>query len=108
MNNCIQNEIKNLLVSSSKMIRMELCVIKFLCSLFVLVLLLDGGLALLEDGSDLARHEGPGHVGPGKGASLPARAEHFIVRSLLLDRVGGAREAKFVMSHGWALKREYY
>ena len=71
----------------------------FLFCSFVLVLLLDGRLALGQDGGDLPSHEGPGHVGSWQGAALPTRAEYFIVSSLLLNWVSGARETEFVMTH---------
>ena len=92
------------IISSSKLIlRINFYNIRFLCCLFVLVLLFDGRLALGQDSGYLPGHEGPGHVGAWEGAALPTWAEYFIVGSLLLDRVGGAREAKFVMTHSRAL-----
>lgn len=53
----------------------------------LLVLLLQGRLALLQDGGDLPLHEGPGYVGARQGTSFTTRAEHLIVRPLLLDRL---------------------
>ena len=72
--------------------------------LFVLVLLLQRLLALLQDGGDLALHEGPGHVGPGQRAAVAAGAEHLGVTTLLLDGVRRAGETELVMADCRTLK----
>ena len=72
--------------------------------LFVFVLLLQGLLALLQDGGDLALHEGPGNVGPGQRTPVSTGAEYLGVAALLLDGVGRAGETELVMTNSWALK----
>ena len=62
-------------------------------------------LALLQDGGDLALHEGPGHVGPGQRAALSAGAEDLCVGSLLLDGLRGTRETELVVTDSGALKQ---
>ena len=74
--------------------------------LFVFVLLLQGLLALLQDGGDLALHEGPGHVGPGQRAALSAGAEDLCIGSLLLDGLRGTRETELVVTDSRALNRK--
>ena len=72
--------------------------------LFVFVLLLQGLLPLLQDGGDLALHEGPGNVGAGQRTAVTAGAEYLGVAALLLDGVGRAGETELVMTNSWALK----
>ena len=72
--------------------------------LFVFVLLLQGLLALLQDGGDLALHEGPGDVGAGQRTPVTTGAEYLGVAALLLDGVRRAGETELVMTNSWALK----
>ena len=72
--------------------------------LFVLVLLLQRLLPLLEDGGDLPLHEGPGDVGAGERAALPAGTEDLSVSALLLDGVSRAGEAELVMADSGTLR----
>ena len=72
--------------------------------LFVFVLLLQGLLALLQDGGDLALHEGPGNVGPGQRTPVSTGAEYLGVAALLLDGVGRAGETELVMANSRTLK----
>ena len=72
--------------------------------LFVFVLLLQGLLPLLQDGGDLALHEGPGNVGAGQRTAVTAGAEYLGVAALLLDGVCRAGETELVMTNSWALK----
>lgn len=62
-------------------------------------------LALLQDGGDLALHEGPRHVGPGQWAAFSAGAEDLCVGSLLLDGLGGTRETELVVTDSGALEQ---
>ena len=72
--------------------------------LFVFVLLLQGLLALLQDGGDLALHEGPGDVGAGQRTPVTTGAEYLGVAALLLDGVRGAGETELVMANSRTLK----
>ena len=72
-----------------------------------LILLLQCGLALLQDGCDLPLHEGPGHVAARQGAALPAWTEYFRVATLLLNRLGRAGETELVMGSRRALKHMF-
>ena len=72
--------------------------------LFVFVLLLQGLLPLLQDGGDLALHEGPGNVGAGQGTPVSTGAEYLGVAALLLDGVRRAGETELVMANSRTLK----
>ena len=72
--------------------------------LFVLVLLLQGLLPLLQDGGDLALHEGPGNVGAGQGTPVTTGAEYLGVAALLLDGLRRAGETELVMTNSRTLK----
>ena len=70
----------------------------------LLVLLLQGHLAFLKNCCNFALHKGPWNVGAGQGTPVPARTEHFLVSSLLLDGVSAAWEAKFVIADSGTLQ----